>query len=102
MGAHACYIYIRGEFVHEANVLEAAVEEAYAAGILGKNACKTGYLLDIYVHRGQGHISVAKKRRYWKVWKAKKANRALSRRHFRLWRGFMAVQPRSIMLNLLL
>lgn len=54
MGAHACYIYIRGEFVHEANVLEAAVEEAYAAGILGKNACKTGYLLDIYVHRGAG------------------------------------------------
>lgn len=54
MGAHACYIYIRGEFVREAQVLEAAVAEAYEAGLLGKNACKSGYDFDLYVHRGAG------------------------------------------------
>ena len=54
MGANACYIYIRGEFVYEAKVLEAAIAEAYAAGLVGKNACKSGYDFDIYVHRGAG------------------------------------------------
>ena len=54
MGAHECYIYIRGEFVYEAQVLEAAVAEAYEAGLVGKNACKSGYDFDIYVHRGAG------------------------------------------------
>ncbi len=52
--AHASYIYIRGEFVYEAKVLEAAIEEAYAAGLLGKNAAGTGWDMDIYVHRGAG------------------------------------------------
>ncbi len=54
MGASACYIYIRGEFVYEAKILEAAVQEAYDAGLIGKNACKSGYDIDIYVHRGAG------------------------------------------------
>ncbi len=54
MGANACYIYIRGEFVYEAEVLEAAIAEAYADGLVGKNACKSGYQFDIYVHRGAG------------------------------------------------
>ena len=54
MGATACYIYIRGEFVREAQILEAAVAEAYEAGLIGKNACKSGYDLDVYVHRGAG------------------------------------------------
>lgn len=54
MGAEACYIYIRGEFVREAEVLEAAVAEAYEAGMIGKNACKSGYNFDLYVHRGAG------------------------------------------------
>ncbi|WP_259779727.1 NADH-quinone oxidoreductase subunit NuoF [Aestuariispira ectoiniformans] len=54
MGAEACYIYIRGEFVREAQVLEAAVAEAYEAGLIGKNACKSGYDFDLYVHRGAG------------------------------------------------
>ena len=54
MGANACYIYIRGEFVYEAKVLEAAIAEAYADGLVGKNACKSGYQFDIYVHRGAG------------------------------------------------
>jgi NADH-quinone oxidoreductase subunit F len=54
MGAHACYIYIRGEFVREAEHLEAAIQEAYEAGYLGKNSCGSGWQYDIYVHRGAG------------------------------------------------
>jgi len=54
MRACAAYIYIRGEFVHEADVLETAIQEAYAAGLIGDNACGIGYKFDIYVHRGAG------------------------------------------------
>ena len=54
MRARAAYIYIRGEFIYEAKVLQAAVEEAYAAGLVGKNACKSGYDFDVFVHRGAG------------------------------------------------
>ena len=54
MGAEAAYIYIRGEFVNEAVVLNAAIEEAYDAGLIGRNACGSGYDFDIYVHRGAG------------------------------------------------
>ncbi|NQV79703.1 MAG: NADH-quinone oxidoreductase subunit NuoF, partial [Alphaproteobacteria bacterium] len=54
MGAHACYIYIRGEFIREAEHLEAAIAEAHDAGLLGKNACGSGWQYDIYVHRGAG------------------------------------------------
>jgi NADH-quinone oxidoreductase subunit F len=42
MGAHACYIYIRGEFYNEAVALQNAIDEAYEAGLIGKNACGTG------------------------------------------------------------
>ncbi|MEY3658764.1 MAG: hypothetical protein RL425_1525, partial [Pseudomonadota bacterium] len=54
MRARAAYIYIRGEFIYEAKVLQAAVDEAYAAGLLGKNAAKSGYDFDVFVHRGAG------------------------------------------------
>ncbi|MBX3456740.1 MAG: NADH-quinone oxidoreductase subunit NuoF [Candidatus Paracaedibacteraceae bacterium] len=54
IGAHACYIYIRGEYFREAEALQKAVDEAYAAGLLGKNAAKTGWDFDLYVHRGAG------------------------------------------------
>jgi NADH-quinone oxidoreductase subunit F len=54
MGASACYIYIRGEFYNEALNLQAAIDEAYAAGLVGKNACDSGYDLEIYLHRGAG------------------------------------------------
>ena len=52
--AHAAYIYIRGEFVNEARRLQAAIDEAYDAGLLGKNAAKSGWDFDIYLHRGAG------------------------------------------------
>ncbi|WP_282608188.1 NADH-quinone oxidoreductase subunit NuoF [Pelagibius sp. Alg239-R121] len=54
MGAQACYIYIRGEYYLESQRLEAAVEQAYAGGFLGKNACGSGYDYDLYIHRGAG------------------------------------------------
>jgi NADH-quinone oxidoreductase subunit F len=54
MRAIAAYIYIRGEFHREANNLEAAIQEAYEAGLIGKNACGSGYDFDVYVHRGAG------------------------------------------------
>lgn len=54
MSAHTCYIYIRGEYRHEYNILEAAIDEARGQGLLGKNACGSGYDLDIYVHHGAG------------------------------------------------
>jgi NADH-quinone oxidoreductase subunit F len=54
MGAHAAYIYIRGEFVREAQNLQAAIDEAYDAGLLGKNACGSGWDMDVFVHRGGG------------------------------------------------
>ena len=54
MRANAGYIYIRGEFVNEAIALQKAIDEAYAAGLLGKNAAKSGWDFDLYVHRGAG------------------------------------------------
>jgi NADH-quinone oxidoreductase subunit F len=52
--AHACWIYIRGEFVREARIVDEAVAEAYAAGLLGKNILGSGFDLDVTVHRGAG------------------------------------------------
>ncbi|HEX6092746.1 MAG TPA: NADH-quinone oxidoreductase subunit NuoF, partial [Dongiaceae bacterium] len=54
MGTQACYIYIRGEFYNEAVNLQAAIDEAYDSGLIGKNACGSGYDYDIYLHRGAG------------------------------------------------
>jgi NADH-quinone oxidoreductase subunit F len=54
MRARAAYIYIRGEFIREAENLFAAVEQAYAKGFLGKNAAGSGYDFDVFVHRGAG------------------------------------------------
>jgi NADH-quinone oxidoreductase subunit F len=54
MGVHDCYIYIRGEFYNEAQRLQAAIDEAYAARLLGKDACGSGYRFDLYLHRGAG------------------------------------------------
>lgn len=54
MGATAAYIYIRGEFYREAQRLQFAIDEAYEAGLLGKNAANSGYDFDVYLHRGAG------------------------------------------------
>ena len=54
MQANHGFIYIRGEFVHEAKALDKAIKEAYDKGYIGKNSCKTGYSFDITLHRGAG------------------------------------------------
>ncbi len=54
MRARAAYIYIRGEYIREAESCSRRVAEAYAAGLLGKNAAKSGYDFDVFVHRGAG------------------------------------------------
>jgi len=53
MLAHTCFIYIRGEYVREREVLEAAIKEAYAAKLIGKNNIH-GWDFDCYVHHGAG------------------------------------------------
>ncbi len=54
MGAHTGFIYIRGEYFNEAAHLQTAIDEAYEAGLLGKNAAGSGWDFDLYVHRGAG------------------------------------------------
>jgi NADH-quinone oxidoreductase subunit F len=54
IGAKAAYVYIRGEFHNEAQTLQRAIDEAYDAGLIGKNACGSGTDFDVIVHRGAG------------------------------------------------
>jgi NADH-quinone oxidoreductase subunit F len=54
MSAHVAYIYIRGEFIREAQALQAAIDEAYDAGLIGPDACGSGWAFDVYLHRGGG------------------------------------------------
>ena len=54
IGAKIGYIYIRGEYVREAKLLDAAIDEAYAKGFLGKNIQGSGFDFDLTVHRGAG------------------------------------------------
>jgi NADH-quinone oxidoreductase subunit F len=54
IGAKVAYIYIRGEFLHVQHVLEKAIEEAYARGVIGTNIFGSGFDCDVYVHRGAG------------------------------------------------
>jgi NADH-quinone oxidoreductase subunit F len=53
MRAHACYIYIRGEFIAERYRLQAAIDEAYEARLIGKNNIH-GWDFDLYLHHGAG------------------------------------------------
>jgi NADH-quinone oxidoreductase subunit F len=53
MGAHACYIYIRGEFIREREHLQAAVDQAYEAKLIGKDNVH-GWPFDLYIAHGAG------------------------------------------------
>jgi len=53
MRAHVSYIYIRGEFIREREVLQAAIDEAYDAKLIGKNN-ENGWDFDLYLHHGAG------------------------------------------------
>jgi len=48
------YIYLRYEYVQSYRTLQRAIDEAYAAGYLGRNILGSGFDLDIYIHRGAG------------------------------------------------
>ncbi len=52
--SHAAYIYIRGEYTTQVKVLQAAIDEAYAAGYLGESVAGRDFKLDVTVHRGAG------------------------------------------------
>jgi NADH-quinone oxidoreductase subunit F len=54
LGVHTCYVYIRGEFKLQAQRTQAAIDEAYKAGIFGKKMLGKDYALDCYVVRGAG------------------------------------------------
>jgi NADH-quinone oxidoreductase subunit F len=54
IGAKVAYIYIRGEFYHVQEILEAEIEKAYTAGFLGKNIFGSGFDCDVFIHRGAG------------------------------------------------
>ena len=54
VNAHVCYIYIRGEYYNEGMKLQKAIDEAYQKKFIGKNACGSGWDLDIYIHFGAG------------------------------------------------
>jgi NADH-quinone oxidoreductase subunit F len=53
MGAHVCYIYVRGEFIREKEILQAAIDEALEARLIGKNNIH-GFDFDLYLHHGAG------------------------------------------------
>ncbi len=54
VGAHQGYIYIRGEYRYVMNILDEAIAEAYAAGLLGKNILGSGFDFELCTHTGAG------------------------------------------------
>lgn len=54
LGCRTSYIYIRGELMYVFHILQEAIDEAYAAGLLGKNILGTGFDFDLHVHCGGG------------------------------------------------
>ena len=54
VGAHAGYIYIRGEYRHVIEIMDRAISECYARGYLGKNILSSGFDFDCYTHSGAG------------------------------------------------
>src|SRR5215472_5394081 len=58
VGAHACYIYIRGEYRYLSVIMQKAIKDAYARGFAGKNIFGSGYDLDVFWHGGAGAYEV--------------------------------------------
>jgi NADH-quinone oxidoreductase subunit F len=54
IGSHKAYVYIRGEYVRSTRRFSRAVQEAYAHGWLGKDIQRSGFDLDVVIHRGAG------------------------------------------------
>jgi NADH-quinone oxidoreductase subunit F len=51
---HRAFIYIRGEYAHQADILEVAIAEAVDAGLLGERILGSGHSLTLVLHRGAG------------------------------------------------
>jgi len=58
VGAKTGYIYLRGEYRYLVQIMEKAVADAYARGLIGKNIFGSGRDLDVYVHSGAGAYEV--------------------------------------------
>src|SRR5256886_599056 len=58
VGSHTSYIYIRGEYRYLSNIMQKAIKDAYARGLLGKNIFGSGYDFDVYWHGGAGAYEV--------------------------------------------
>ena len=54
IGANKSFIFIRGEYAHQADVLDAAVAEARKKGYIGEKILGSDHTLDLVVHRGAG------------------------------------------------
>ncbi len=54
MGIKTAYVYIRGEYYRWIELLQIAIDDAYAKGFIGKNILGSGYSVDMYIHRGAG------------------------------------------------
>ncbi len=54
IGSHTCYLYIRGEYYEQAQILSRTIGEAYKHGFVGQNILGSGYDLDVHLHRGAG------------------------------------------------
>jgi NADH-quinone oxidoreductase subunit F len=54
INAHHGFIYIRGEYRYVLDIVDAAIEEAYSRGFLGKNILGTGFDFDLLIHTGAG------------------------------------------------
>jgi NADH-quinone oxidoreductase subunit F len=54
IGCNTAFIYIRGEYLSQAELLETALEEARAAGYIGRNVLGSGFDVDVLLHRGAG------------------------------------------------
>src|SRR6478735_2927082 len=54
LGANTSYIYIRGELMYVYHILQKAIDECYAAGLLGKNILGSGFDHDLHLHCGAG------------------------------------------------
>ncbi len=75
MGANAAYIYIRGEFVRERERLQAAIDQAYEAGLIGKNNIHGWTISTCISITAPALTSAARRPRCSKAWKARRASR---------------------------
>ncbi|HZY10897.1 MAG TPA: NADH-quinone oxidoreductase subunit NuoF [Bacteroidota bacterium] len=54
MGIQTIYVYIRGEYAKWIQLLQKAIDDAYAKNFIGKNVLNTGFCVEMYIHRGAG------------------------------------------------